>query len=198
VSTHPAQEPGAFRELMERVRHGDAEATRIFVEEYGKLVTRFVRRYRASELRSKFDVEDYVQEVWKSFFQQLPQLRFDHPQVLSAYLFRLSHNQVVGTNVHFLKTQKSNVSREVSLEDPALDEQRLVSPEAPPGVRVDCQDEIDWILSGSPHLGREIARRLMEGQSQKEAAHDLHVAEKTVGRFMETLRLRAGKTSSSG
>jgi DNA-directed RNA polymerase specialized sigma24 family protein len=198
VPTPPEQEASGFQELMERVRHGDAEATREFVDEYGKQVTRFVRRYRASELRSKFDVEDYVQEVWKSFFQKLPELQFDHPQVLLAFLFRLSHNQVVGTNVHFLKTQKSNVRREVSLEDPSLDKQKLVNPEAPPGIRVDCQDEIDWILKCSPHLGREIARRLMEGDSQKEAARALHVAEKTVGRFMETLRLRAGKTSSSG
>jgi DNA-directed RNA polymerase specialized sigma24 family protein len=193
VSTHPAQGPGAFRELMERVRHGDAEATRQFVEEYGQHVTRFVRRYRASELRSKFDVEDYVQEVWKSFFQKLPELHFDQPQVLLAFLFRLSHNQVVGTNVHFLQTLKSNVRREVSLEDPSLNAQAMVSPEASPGIRVDCQDEVDWLLKTSPHLGREIARRIGEGYSQKEAARDLDVAEKTVGRFMQTLRLRAGR-----
>jgi len=191
VSTHPAQGAGAFRELMEKVCHGDAQATRTFVEEYGQHVTRFVRRFRANELRSKFDVEDYVQEVWKSFFQKLPELHFDRPQVLLAFLFRLSHNQVVGTNVHFLQTLKSNVRREISLEDPSLNEQALVSPEAPPGIRVDCQDEIDWLLKNSPHLGREIARRIGEGYSQKETAQDLDVTEKTVGRFLQTLRLRA-------
>jgi DNA-directed RNA polymerase specialized sigma24 family protein len=179
---------------MEQVRGGHAEATRRFVEEYSEHVARFVRRFRTRELRSKFDVEDYVQEVWKSFFQKLPDLHFDHPRVLLAFLFRLSHNQVVGTNVHFLKTLKSNVRREISLEDPSLDRQKLVSVAAQPGIRVDCRDEIDWILRGSPHLGREIVRRLTQGDSQKEAARALQVAEKTVGRFMESLRVRAGKS----
>ena len=191
MSRQEEREPGAFRDLMERVRHGDADAVRRFVEEYEKHVARTVRRYRAYELRSKFDVEDYVQEVWKSFFNKLAELHFDEPSVLRAFLFRLAHNQVVGTNVHFLRTQKSNVRREVSLEDPHLDTQTLVSADAPPGKRVDCQDEIDWILKTSPRMGREIARRIRDGHSQKEAARALNVAEKTVGRFLERLRTRA-------
>jgi len=189
------QEPGAFRELMERVREGSADATQQFVEEYGKHVTRFVRRYRASELRSKFDVEDYVQEVWTAFFHKLPGLHFQHPQVLLAFLYRLTHNQVLTMNVHFLQTQKNNVRREVSLEDPSLDRQTLVSPDAPPGRRAECQDEIAWLLKSCRPLGQEIVRQIQNGYSQKEAARALCVAEKTVGRFLHTLRLRAGQAA---
>ena len=98
---------------------------------------------------------------------------------------------VVGSDLHFLQTQKSNVRREVSLEDPHLDRQTLVSAEAAPATRVDSQDELDWILRDVPRLGHEIARRIGEGHSQKETARALQVAEKTVGRFMAHLRLRA-------
>jgi DNA-directed RNA polymerase specialized sigma24 family protein len=193
MSVQQEPEQREFQELMERVQQGDPDATRQLVAEYGVYVMRFVRRYRARALRSKFDPEDHVQEVWQSFFRKLPKLHFAHPQVLRAFLFRVTHNQMVGTILHFMRTQKSDVRREVSLDNLFLDRSMLVSAEPPPCKSVDCQDEIDWILKGACPIGLEIVRRLAEGNSQKEAAQALHVAEKTVGRSLAFLRLRSEK-----
>jgi RNA polymerase sigma factor (sigma-70 family) len=182
-----------FLEQMERVRRGDPEAVRTLVEEYGADVARFVRRYQTRKLRSKFDLEDFVQDVWKAFFRKVPALEFDHPHALRGFLFRLAHNQVVATNLHFLRTRKSDVRREVSLEGLLREGQCMESPEPPPWKRVECQDEIDGLLKKWPHrLGHGLVRRLGEGYSQKDAARDLNVSEKTVGRLIACMRLRAG------
>jgi DNA-directed RNA polymerase specialized sigma24 family protein len=179
-----------FRELLASIRSGDAQAARQLVEQFGSHVTRYVRRFRARELRSKFDLEDHVQDVWQSFFRNLHALRCEHPQALLGFLFRLAHNEVIGTNQHFLHSQKSDVHREISLNDPILDQKMLESSVTPPWIRVDWQDEIDGFLRKSPHyLGQEIVRRLHEGYSQKDVARDLHVSAKTVGRVVASIRL---------
>jgi DNA-directed RNA polymerase specialized sigma24 family protein len=183
------QQATKFQDLFEAVRAGDSQAARRLVDEYGSHVTRYVRRFRTRELRSKFDLEDHVQEVWQSFFRNLDKLRCDRPQALLGLLLRLAHNQVVGTNQQFLQLQKNDVHREVSLDDPILDQQMLESSVTPPWIRVDWQDEIDGILRKSPHyLGQEIVRRIHEGYSQKDVARDLQVSLRTVGRVVATLR----------
>jgi RNA polymerase sigma factor (sigma-70 family) len=182
-----------FQELMTSVRSGDAQAARRLVDEYGSHVTRYVRRFRARELRSKFDLEDHVQEVWQSFFRNLHMLRCESPQALLGFLFRLAHNQVISTNQQFLESQRNDVHREVSLDDPVIDQQMLESSVTPPWIRLDWQDEIDGFLRKSPHrLNQEIVRRLHEGYSQKDVARDLHVSPKTVGRVVASIRLSNG------
>jgi len=186
-----------FQELMKGVRQQNALARQRLVEDYGRYVIRFVRRYQSSELRSKFDPEDYVQEVWKSFFRRDRFLHFENPRVLLGFLSRLAHNHIAGTTLHFLQTMKSNVRREMSLEACPCDADSLESTEPPPWTRVVCQDEIDQILKRTHHhLGHEIIRRLGEGYSQKDTARILKVSEKTVGRIMADIRLKATQSNS--
>jgi RNA polymerase sigma factor (sigma-70 family) len=189
MSTLPNTDQREFLELMEGVRKREPQAARTLVEQYTPHVTRSVRRYRARELRSKFDLEDYVQDVWKAFFRRAHVLHFEQPRVLLGFLFRLAHNEVITRTLHFLRTQKSDVRREISLDDPSLDGTDLPSAEAPPWNRLECRDEIDGILRRFPHrLGSEIVRRIGEGHSQKDAARQLNVSEKTVSRVMTFLR----------
>jgi DNA-directed RNA polymerase specialized sigma24 family protein len=190
------QGPEGFQQLMAGVRQGDSRAVRRLIDDFGADVAQFVRRYRTSRLRSKFDPEDYVQEVWKSFFRRAHRLHFDNARALLGFLSRLAHNEVMETILHFLHTLKNDVGREVSLEGCALDSHLLESPEPAPWTRLACQDEIDEVLRRtSHHLGHEIIRHLGEGYSQRDAARILGVSEKTVGRVMAQIRLEALKGS---
>src|SRR3954469_3696715 len=90
------REPRPFRELLREAQAGSEAAARELYETYVAHVLRCVRNRMWHRLRSKFDSQDFVQQVWASFFvgdAQLPD--FQTPDDLIAYLMRLATNKVV-------------------------------------------------------------------------------------------------------
>src|SRR5215211_2626321 len=76
-----------FRELLTRAQQGSEDAARELYEKYVAHVLRCVRNRMWRRLRSKFDSQDFVQSVWKSFFHdggKLPD--FQTPADLMSYL----------------------------------------------------------------------------------------------------------------
>src|SRR5262245_19785193 len=81
--------PPELNSLLTRVRAGDEAAVREMIDVYGPTILRAVRMGLPAKLRSKFDSVDFVQDVWGSFFANLPQgSAFREPQDLVAFLTR--------------------------------------------------------------------------------------------------------------
>src|SRR6478672_13692675 len=85
------REPRPFQELLREAQAGSEAAAKELYETYVSHVLRCVRNRMWHRLRSKFDSQDFVQQVWASFFVgdgRLPD--FETPDDLIAYLVRLA------------------------------------------------------------------------------------------------------------
>src|SRR3954464_13401561 len=103
-----------FRMLMRAAEDGSEEAARELYETYVRYVLRCVRHRMWHRLRSKFDSQDFVQQVWASFFDDrgsLPEIQT--PEDLIAYLRAMAENKVASEG-----RQRCQPKRDISLEVP--------------------------------------------------------------------------------
>jgi len=59
-----------FQALLRQVQHGSPEAARELYDTYVNHVLRGVRVRLWHRMRSKYDSQDFVQQVWASFFDE--------------------------------------------------------------------------------------------------------------------------------
>lgn len=86
-----------FATLIERVRHGDADAAALLVHQYEGAVRVAIRtRLTDPRLRREFDSMDVCQSVLFSFFIRMALGQFDlhDPAQLVALLVKMAHNKV--------------------------------------------------------------------------------------------------------
>ena len=86
-----------FLELMARLRDGDEQAAREFLERYEPYVRRFARQKLTDpELRREFDSMDICQSVLGAFFVRaaLGQFELDTPESLFHLLAAMARNKV--------------------------------------------------------------------------------------------------------
>ncbi|MCS6977290.1 MAG: sigma-70 family RNA polymerase sigma factor [Gemmatales bacterium] len=175
-----------FQVLMDQVLAGSEDAARQLVRTYGPAVLRAVRRKLNGRLRSKFDSDDFVQDVWASFFASPPRNHdFASPQDLAAYLIRVARNKVIDVVRQRLHRQRYDVKREQSLQarDGAL-EHRLVSPHASPSTIAMTAEEWEALLRRQPPVYRAILLRYREGQTPTQIAASQGISERTVRRVL--------------
>jgi RNA polymerase sigma factor (sigma-70 family) len=182
-----------FRELMEQVRNGSEEAAWHLVECYGERVRRAVRRSLNRRLRSKFDSLDFVQLVWSSFFRTRNGLdRFGRPEELAAFLVTMARNKVGMEVRRRLLTARYNVNRERSLDGKGSDAlQDLTDREPPPLDTLIARERWERIMEHQPGHYRQIVELRLQGNTHREIADRLGVAECTVRRFLKKLSREA-------
>jgi RNA polymerase sigma-70 factor (ECF subfamily) len=175
-----------FHDLMDQVLAGSETAARDLVRLYGPAVLRAVRRRLHSRLRSKFDSDDFVQDVWASFFAAPPeQNAFERPEDLAAWLARLARNKVVDAVRLRLQREKFNLNREESLQDTAAPvEQLLVAGDPSPSTTAMSREEWEALLGRQPLVYRHVLVQFREGRSPAEIAAAQKVSERTVRRII--------------
>ena len=154
-----------FRVLMQRVRSGADDAAWEVVERYGDAIRRAVRRTLHARLRSKFDSLDFVQIVWKSFFQAKEKTeRFNTPEELAAFLAAMAHNKVAMEVRRRLQTEKYNVGRERSLDDGeyGMAIEKFNRDPAPIDVAI-AREQWNRILHNQPTHYRRIVQLRLQG-----------------------------------
>lgn len=175
-----------FQVLMDQVLAGSEDAAKRLVRTYGPAVLRAVRRKLNGRLRSKFDSDDFVQDVWASFFASPPRNHvFTSPHDLAAYLIRVARNKVIDVVRQRLHRQRYDVTREQSLQsgDGAL-EHRLVSPHASPSTVAMTAEEWEVLLRKVPLVYRAVLLRYREGQTPAQIAAAQGISERTVRRVL--------------
>ena len=172
--------------LLQRIREGDQEAGRRFVEKYQPHVLRIVRKLMPEAIRKNLDSVDLVQDVWCQFFDKvIHERRFETDDELMAYLLKMIANQVLMASRRYLLTQKNDPKREVSLSGPQM------RAEAGPPDRGPSAEETaialetwDSMVDGQIIAYQRILLLRREGLSYKEIAERLHTSEKTIQRLI--------------
>jgi RNA polymerase sigma-70 factor (ECF subfamily) len=192
-----AQEPSTFEELLNRIRAGSEEAVWELLERYSRNVLRLVRKKLPPELRPKLDSIDIVQSVWKSFLRGRASAEDARTmEGFLAYLVGIAKHKIGETHRHYLRSQASNIRREVAF-DPLAEAAALGrgTPEPPPANRrFDPAEELaevreNWTRAmhkvGAP--SRQVVQLRLEGFTLDEIADRLAISKSTVRRILRSI-----------
>jgi RNA polymerase sigma-70 factor (ECF subfamily) len=178
--------PDDFPALMERVLAGSPDAARALIDHYGPALLRAIRRNLHRRLRTQFDSLDFAQDVWASFFAELPRGRaFRGPDELAAFLATLARNKVVDTVRRRLCGQRHNLNREAPLG------LALANGEAAPKAQQPSPSEVamgheEWerLLGSQPLVYRRVLVLLRAGKTPAAAAEEVGISVRTVRRVV--------------
>ena len=181
-----------FLSLMRAAEGGSEDAARELYETYVKYVLRCVRHRMWHRLRSKFDSQDFVQQVWASFFDDRGSLPdFKTPEDLIAYLRAMAEKKVVSEGRH-RRIPKRDLTLEVAVHEdsdhvgqhPAT---RLPTPSA---VAV-FNEAFDRLVDQQAEETRAVAQLRYEGNTFEEIAHRLDMDESSARKVMRRLKRRS-------
>jgi RNA polymerase sigma-70 factor (ECF subfamily) len=181
-----ADDGGEFRDMMRRVRAGDAEASRRLIAEYGPHILRVVRRRLHQRLRSQFDSHDFVQDVWAGFFAAPPATTFDQPEALIRYLVQVARHKVIDAFRQRVDVGKKNPNRAKSLDGSAAGLAPGLQAGAPTPSRIaGAREQWERLLQGQPIHYQRILILLSQGLTQHQVADELGIHERTVRRVVD-------------
>ena len=193
-------------QLLGRLKSGDQSAASDILDRYEAQVRLVVRRCLPRVLRSRFDSQDIMQSVWRSFFQRLsgepvedhhgiPEtpgdaaLEFKDSSQLFAFLSKMARNKVIDqyrretaqkTDIHRLQAFHGNSGSDL---DPADDTESAAD-------LLEAADELSHWRSLVPQDRQILIDLKADGHSSKEIGDKLGISERTVQRVLEDLRVR--------
>jgi RNA polymerase sigma factor (sigma-70 family) len=186
-----AEKRESLRDLLQRVKAGDAEAGRRLVERYGPHILTVVRRRLDPRLRSKYDSEDFVQAVWASFFAYQPESLLEDPEKLIGFLVSMARNKVVDAVRQRLQTLKYNANRERSLDGSVLPMEHELAARQPTASQVAvAREEWERLHEKLSDMERQILDLLLQGHTQEEIAEQLGISDRHVRRVIRMISLR--------
>jgi RNA polymerase sigma-70 factor (ECF subfamily) len=198
---------GSLADLLQRLKNGDDSAASLILERYEAQVRLVVRRCLPRVLRSRFDSQDIMQSVWRSFFQRLrgevveddhgvsqpapgdPSLVFGDSSQLFSFLSRMAKNKVID-QYRRETSQKADIHRECTISDEHGHAMDPPSHAETPEDLVTAADELSHWRTLLPQNRRVLLDMKAHGLSSKEIGDQLGISERTVQRVLEDLRHR--------
>jgi RNA polymerase sigma-70 factor (ECF subfamily) len=178
-----------FQGLLRQVQEGSHEAARELYDTYVEHVIRSVRLRLWQRMRSRFDSQDFAQQVWASFFVEpgtLPSFRT--PEELVNYLMGMAFHKVSGEGRHML-TQKNNIQRETRIDTMATATgPHPASRDPTPSAVAVYREQYDRLVESQPPQVRKIVERRVEGMTFDEIAAELDIDESTARRVIKRLQ----------
>jgi RNA polymerase sigma factor (sigma-70 family) len=186
------QDNERFRSLMRAAEAGSEEAASELYETYVKYVLRCVRHRMWHRLRSKFDSQDFVQQVWASFFDDRGSLpEFQTPEDLIAYLRSMAEKKVVGEGRH-RRISKRNLALEVAVhEDSDRVGQHPATRLPTPSAVAVFNEAFDRLVEQQQDDTRAVAQLRYEGNTFEEIAQCLDMDESSARKVMRRLKRRS-------
>ncbi len=171
--------------LLARFRAGDEDAALQLYFRYANRLLRLASKETSGDLGSRFDPEDIVQSVFRTFFRRAATGQYEAPEgdELWKLLLVMALNKL-RTRSSYHRARKRDVRKTQSIEasdsrlDPACQE------EAKNVLRL----SIEEIIEQQPESHRDIIRRRIEGHNVQEIADSLRRSKRTVERVLQSFR----------
>jgi len=188
----PPRDEGELRQFLARIRAGDEDAARELLRRYEAKVRLVVRRQLPRLLRSRFDSQDFVQSIWRSFFRRIKTNPNDLEGTdnLIGFLARAARNKVIDEYRRASGRKQDKRREEPMWEGP---EPRELADGADTPIEVaEASEALSRLRELLPADRRTVVDLKAEGLSTVEIAARLGLGERTVRRVIEDLRRRAG------
>lgn len=185
------REPRPFQELLREAQQGSKEAAKELYETYVKYVLRCVRQRMYHKLRPRFDSQDFVQQVWASFFvgdAKLPD--FETPEELVAYLQTLAQRKVTMEGRR-LRGAKCNAAREEPIDAQSDPQGHHPATRLPtPSAIAIFREQYEGLVGEQVAETRDVAQLRYEGNTFPEIAEQLEMHESNARKVMRRLKRR--------
>ena len=175
--------------LVRLLRGGEQQAATDLYMRYSDRLLNLARSNTSAKLAPRFDAEDVVQSVFRSFFRRVSEGAYDVPpgEELWRLLLVLSLNKVRAlANYH--RAQKRNIDNTLTGEEYSDLVQEFSVPDPQP--RQILEMVIDRILGDMPEAQREIVERRIHGESVVDIAASTQRSRRTVERVIKKFRDR--------
>lgn len=173
--------------LVRLVRSGEQEAATDLFLRYSDRLLKLARNNTSAKLASRFDPEDVVQSVFRSFFRRVSDGAYDVPpgEELWRLLLVLSLNKVRALAKHH-RAQKRSVEATLTGDDYADLVEQFAVPDPQPKQILEMV--IDRVLGEMPAAQRDIVEQRIQGESVTNIAAKTQRSKRTVERVIKKFR----------
>ncbi|MCA9149788.1 MAG: sigma-70 family RNA polymerase sigma factor [Planctomycetales bacterium] len=170
--------------LLRRFRNGESDAATELYQRYADRLIVFAERRTGRELAARFDPEDVIQSVFRTFFRRAAEGGVDVPpgEELWQLLLVMALNKVRRLG-KFHRRQRRNVQQTVTTEAAG----EVVGPTCENSWHV-LQLVVEETLSQFPDLQRQMIERRIQGNSIVEIAAETGRCRRTVERVLRQFR----------
>jgi RNA polymerase sigma-70 factor (ECF subfamily) len=175
----------ADEQLMQQLHAGDQQAaTEIYVRYADKLLG-VARRNTAEDLRTRFDPEDVVQSVFRTFFRRAAQGAYAVPAGDDLWkLFLVIALNKIRRLGEFHRANKRSVGQTSGLNEPLVTDQGAGEEDS---LRI-LHLTIDEILAGSPPHVHQMVKLRIDGCEVAEIAERVGRSKRSVERVLQSFR----------
>jgi RNA polymerase sigma-70 factor, ECF subfamily len=183
----PVPEEANDRSLLRRVREGESEAAVQLYDRYARRLLALAAKRTGRDLSTRFDPEDVLQSVFRTFFRRAARGEYDLPDGSNLWglLAVIAVNKVRAKGAYHRAATRNvgNTTGDKPLLDVTEDDETALT---------DLQMTIDEILGDLPESQRVIVRYRIEGEQVADIALKTGRSKRSVERaiqdFCRTLR----------
>ncbi len=174
------------RSLLVRFRQGEQDAATALYVRYAKRLQSLARKQTAADLARRFDPEDVVQSVFRTFFRRVAQGHYDIPAGDELWrLFLVISLNKLRDLAAFHRATKRNVAATVGLSTGST----TVAEGSSDGEALGAlQMVVDEILDELPEVQRRMVELRIEGHDVAAIATQTQRSKRTVERVLQQFR----------
>src|SRR6478672_6122426 len=175
--------------LVRRFRSGEDDAATKLYKRYAERLHRLAQRNTAMDLTPRFDAEDVVQSVFRTFFRRVRTGLYDLPagDELWRLLLVISLNKI-RTLAVFHRAQKRSVGTTVAPDSDLLSQ--LSTSNTDELALASLKMVIGEVLDNLPDVHQRMIVRRIEGFQVEEIAAETGRSKRTVERVLQDFRQR--------
>ncbi len=186
--------PDSFEDLVARLEQGDEDAAEEVYQRYANGLIRMAHSHLDQRMRQKFDAEDVLQSVFRSFFQRQVSNPFQLEDWDSLWnlLIRITLNKC-GRRIEFYRAAKRSVQQETNeqpLDPESRDALLCLTREPTPDEAAMLSDTIDKITGPLSDLERQVFEQTLQGYTATEIGEQVNRSSRHVRRILDQLRSR--------
>ena len=185
------------RTLLRRFQRGEADAATLLYLRYAARITSFAWTQRGPDLASRFDPDDIVQSIFRTFFRRASEGHYDVPEGEDLWnLFLVIALQKVRDACSFHRAAKRDVRVTRSIE--ASDCGCATRTSQDEIGLAELKMVVDELLGGLPATQRVIVELRIDGFQVEEIARKTGRSRRTVERGLQEFRAQLGAVLREG
>ncbi len=183
--TDELKKNGSDIALLNRIRSGDQDAALQLYFRYADRLIRLASQNTPSELSPRFDPEDIVQSVFRTFFRRAAKGQYEAPEgdELWKLLLVMALNKVRSRGAYH-RSGKRDIRKTLALETAVDHADSQITEEA---KSILCMS-VEEIIQKQPESHREIIRLRIDGLEVQAIAERENRSKRTVERILQSFR----------
>jgi RNA polymerase sigma-70 factor (ECF subfamily) len=185
------------RTLLRRFQRGEADAATLLYQRYAARITSFAGTQRGADLASRFDPDDIVQSIFRTFFRRAAEGHYDVPEGEDLWrLFLVIALQKMRDAFSFHRAAKRDVrvTRSIEASDCGFATRSTQDEIGLAELKMVVED----ILGGLPATQRVIVELRIDGFQVEEIARKTSRSRRTVERGLQEFRAQLGAILREG